>query len=229
MSGPSWPIVRLGDLVDVLDSRRVPLSAAERAKRLGRVPYYGAAGQVGWIDDALFDEDLVLLGEDGVQFLDPVKKKAYRVAGRTWVNNHAHVLRARPAVDWRYLEHYLNHFDYRGFANGTTRLKLTQGAMRQIPVALPPLDEQRRIVDILEDHLSRLDAAGAAVTTAASRTEMLRWATAARWTLRPSAPVRDVPLADLLTEYVGGVWGDPPGTHPLDVDVIRVTELKPWG
>jgi len=123
------------------------------------VPYYGAAGQVGWIDEPLFDEPLVLLGEDGVQFFDSMKSKAYPISGPAWVNNHAHVLRVRPATDRRYLLHFLNQFDYRGFANGTTRLKLTQGAMRRMPICYPDLDEQRRIVDILEDHLSRLDAA----------------------------------------------------------------------
>ena len=155
----SWSVTALGELVEVLDSGRIPVSATERAKRLGSVPYYGAAGQVGWIDKPLFDEPLVLLGEDGVQFFDSMKSKAYPISGPAWVNNHAHVLRARPAIDRRYLLHFLNQFDYRGFANGTTRLKLTQAAMRRMPISCPELKEQLRIVDILEDHFSRLDAA----------------------------------------------------------------------
>jgi type I restriction enzyme S subunit len=159
LSPISWSVTPLGELVEVLDSARIPVSATQRAKRLGSVPYYGAAGQVGWIDEPLFDEPLVLLGEDGVQFFDSMKSKAYPISGPAWVNNHAHVLRVRPATDRRYLLHFLNQFDYRGFANGTTRLKLTQGAMRRMPICYPDLDEQRRIVDILEDHLSRLDAA----------------------------------------------------------------------
>lgn len=178
-----WPAHPLGELVDVMDGRRVPVNAEERARRPGQVPYYGAAGQVGWIDQPLFDEDLLLLGEDGVQFFDPTKSKAYRITGPSWVNNHAHVLRARGAVDWRYLEHYLNWFDYRGFANGTTRLKLTQAAMKRIPVALPELDEQRRIVDILEDHLSRLDAANDYLDAAARRSKRaVQAALEALWT-----------------------------------------------
>ncbi len=145
-------------MVEILDSRRVPVNARERAARPGNVPYYGATGLVGMIDRALFNEDLVLLGEDGVSFFDPHKPKAYRISGPSWVNNHAHVLRVGQHLDWRYLEHYLNAFDYRGYANGTTRLKLTQGAIRRIPVAYPSLPEQRRIVEILEVHLSKLDA-----------------------------------------------------------------------
>lgn len=155
-----WQIVALRDLVDVLDSKRVPLSAAERKHREGSVPYYGATGQVGTIDKHIFDEPLVLLGEDGVQFFDPYKPKAYKIVGPSWVNNHAHVLRPKSGViELGYLLHYLNAFDYRGYANGTTRLKLTQGAMNSIPVRLPTIDDQRRIVEALDEHLSRLDKA----------------------------------------------------------------------
>ncbi|WP_405430720.1 restriction endonuclease subunit S [Micromonospora sp. NBC_00617] len=153
-----WTAAPLGDLVDVLDSRRVPVSSRERAQRPGAVPYYGATGRVGSIDQALFDEDLVLLGEDGVQFFDPFKPKAYLISGPAWVNNHAHVIRPRGMLDRTYLHHFLNTFNYRGFANGTTRLKLTQNAMKKIPVPVPPLVEQRRIVAALEGHLSAVDS-----------------------------------------------------------------------
>ncbi|MFE7871782.1 restriction endonuclease subunit S [Micromonospora humida] len=156
---PGWTVAPLGELVDVLDSQRVPVSAKERAERSGSVPYYGAAGQVGFIDSAIFDEELVLLGEDGVQFFDLYRGKAYRISGPAWVNNHAHVLRPRRMLEIGYLHHYLNSFDYRGYANGTTRLKLTQAAMSRIPVRMPPIQEQRRIVDDLGAHLSRLDKA----------------------------------------------------------------------
>lgn len=152
-----WAEVRLGEVCDVLDARRVPVNAEERAKRLGDVPYYGATGQVGWIDEALFDEELVLLGEDGAPFLDRDKSKAYIINGPAWVNNHAHVLRARSATSNRFLLHALNEVDYRPFVNGTTRLKLTQAAMRAIPLVLPPLSEQHRVVATIEEQFSRLE------------------------------------------------------------------------
>lgn len=158
--GKVWPQSELRDLVEVLDKERIPVNSSERSKRIGDIPYYGATGQVGTIDKAIFDEELLILGEDGVQFLDPYKPKAYKISGPSWVNNHAHVLRPiRSKVNFHFLLHYLNHFNYAGFANGTTRLKLTQGAMNQIPVPLPPLPEQHKIVELLEDHLSRLDVA----------------------------------------------------------------------
>ncbi len=160
-----WVEAPLSDVVDVLDSKRIPLNSDEREQRIkGKkqadlVPYYGATGQVGFIDEALFDEPLILLGEDGVPFFDPSRHKAYRVSGKTWVNNHAHVLRARSSVsDERFITGFLNSFDYTGYVTGSTRLKLTQGSMNSIPVRLAPLAEQKRIADKLEAVLGRVDA-----------------------------------------------------------------------
>lgn len=154
-----WELKELRELVDVLDSMRKPINSKERLDRTGTVPYFGATGQVGTIDKALFDEDLVLLGEDGVQFFDADKQKAYEISGPSWVNNHAHVLRCRKEkYIQRLLVCYLNQFDYRNYANGTTRLKLTQAAMNRIPVVVPPFNVQVKIVEVLEEQLSRLDA-----------------------------------------------------------------------
>lgn len=174
-------MARLDEIVEILDNQRVPISAKERAKRPGNIPYYGATGQVGWIDRPLFSEELALLGEDGVQFFDRSKPKAYRISGPTWVNNHAHVLRAREDVTpTRFVVHYLNSFNYEGYANGTTRLKLTKASMSSIPVPLPPLAEQHRIVEALEDHLSRLDAACTALRGSLARSSHLRQSTIRR-------------------------------------------------
>ena len=160
-----WVWTRLEDCVDVLDSHRVPLNAQEREKRIAGksiselYPYYGATGQVGWIDDYLFDVELVLLGEDGAPFFDPAKNKAYIIRGRSWVNNHAHVLRALAAITSNtFLCHYLNICDYNGYITGTTRFKLNQSLMRKITIPLPPLPEQHRIVAKIEELFTKLDA-----------------------------------------------------------------------
>jgi type I restriction enzyme S subunit len=154
-----WESAKLGDVVDILDSRRVPVNSKERETRQGSIPYYGATGQVGWIDDFLFDEELVLLGEDGAPFLDRSKQKAYVIRGKSWVNNHAHVLRPKNGIPSAYIKHYLDLADYHPFVTGTTRLKLNQAAMRQIPVPLAPPDQQKRIVAEIEKQFSRLDEA----------------------------------------------------------------------
>lgn len=142
------------------DSYRKPINATERAGRIGNVPYYGATGQVGWIDDYLTDEELVLLGEDGAPFLDLIKDKAYLISGKAWVNNHAHILKSFFGhVGNLYLIHYLNAFNYTGYVNGTTRLKLTQSSMDTIPVPIAPLAEQQRIVDRIESLFAKMDEA----------------------------------------------------------------------
>lgn len=145
---------------ECMDSFRKPINASERAKRVGKIPYYGATGQVGWIDDYLTDEQLVLVGEDGAPFFDTVKDKAYMINGKAWVNNHAHILMSYYGeVGNKYIMNYLNSFNYRGYVNGTTRLKLTQASMNNIPVPLPPLTEQQRIVDRVESLFAKLDEA----------------------------------------------------------------------
>ena len=145
------PVVPLEKLVDILDNQRIPVNSTERLQRLGNVPYYGATGQVGTIDKAIFNETLILLGEDGVPFFDSTKHKAYEISGPAWVNNHAHVLRAKPEmVIQRYLLHFLNVFNYTGYVNGATRLKLTQGDMKRIPVPHPNMETQEKIVQKID-------------------------------------------------------------------------------
>jgi type I restriction enzyme S subunit len=161
---PGWVQTNLENVAAIRDDLRMPVNAKERADRVGPYPYYGATGQVGWIDGYKMDGDYVLLGEDGAPFLDPIKPKAYMVSGKCWVNNHAHVLHGIKGVsDNRFLMYALNATDYHGYVSGTTRLKLTQGAMKQIPVNLPPLAEQRRIVAAIEEQFARLDAGVAAL------------------------------------------------------------------
>ncbi|WP_217511040.1 restriction endonuclease subunit S [Vibrio metschnikovii] len=159
-----WVEAKLEDVVDILDSIRKPVSNKERMERIeGKIqgelyPYYGATGQAGVIDDFLFDEELVALGEDGVPFFDPKKHKAYMLYGKTWVNNHAHVLRGSASgILNKYLCEFLNQFDYLGYVNGATRLKLTQASMRKIPISLAPLAEQKRIVAKLDEVLAQVD------------------------------------------------------------------------
>jgi len=141
--------------VEFLDSERVPVNEEERNKRTAGkpqsvlYPYYGANGQVGWIDGYLFDEPLVLLAEDG-GFFDTIGRVAYRIEGRTWVNNHAHVLRPLPGIDIGYVHFALNSMSLMPFVSGTTRLKLNQGSAQRIPIALAPQKEQKRIAARVE-------------------------------------------------------------------------------
>ncbi len=151
-----WAETELVVCVENLDYMRVPVNSDDRSKRLGKIPYYGATGQVGWIDGFLFDEEILLIGEDGAPFLDKSKPISYIIRGKSWVNNHAHVLRANADITTnQYLMYFFNSFDFHDFVNGTTRLKLTQGSMNQIPVRLAPRAEQHRIVENLQRLMKR--------------------------------------------------------------------------
>ncbi len=144
-----WAVCCLENVAKVLDNLRKPINSNERNSRIANkhenelFPYYGATGQVGFIDDYLVDGTFLLLGEDGAPFLDKYAIKSYPIKGKCWVNNHAHIL--DPQCDFDYLMYYLNHVDYKDYVNGSTRLKLTQSDMRSIIILLPPLTEQKRI------------------------------------------------------------------------------------
>ena len=148
--------------------------ALEDVYRHHRSLYYGATGQVGYIDSYLSDGEYVLLGEDGAPFLDPFAKKAYLIKGKGWVNNHAHVLKSK--LNNKFLCYYLNQVDYNGLVTGTTRYKLTQAAMKRILVPTPDLVEQERIVSKIEELFSKLDASVAELKTAKEKLKVYRQA-----------------------------------------------------
>ena len=175
MSSAGWEELPLERVAEIHDNLREPVNAGERAVRHGPYPYYGATGQVGWIDNFRQDGEYVLLGEDGAPFLDITKDKAYLVSGKCWVNNHAHVLRGKEGVCInKFLLHALNAVNYRGYANGTTRLKLTQAAMRKLPIKLPSVDLQTQVVSKIEELFSDLDAGVAALKRAQANLKRYR-------------------------------------------------------
>lgn len=176
-----WSRVALEDVADVLDFEREPINSTDRDSRInGKTvsdlyPYYGATGQVGFIDAFRSEGQRVLLGEDAAPFLDPIKDKAYLANGRFWVNNHAHILAgAAGLVDNKFLCHQLNTVDYHPFVTGSTRLKLTSSAMKQIPMVVAPSAEQTRIVTKLEELLSDLDAGVAELKAAQKKLAQYR-------------------------------------------------------
>ena len=148
-----WKTIPLCHLVVCLDGMRIPLSAEERGKRQGDIPYWGANNIVDYIDDWIFDEPLVLLGEDGAPFFDQNKDVAFYIEGKIWVNNHTHVLRCNDRTVPKFLCYALNVVDYSSFIGGSTRDKLTQQSMDGIPIRLPTLNEQEFIYEFL-DHIT---------------------------------------------------------------------------
>ena len=135
---------KLEDVCEILDSRRVPITAKDR--KAGTYPYYGANGLQDYVADYIFDDELVLLAEDGGNFGSKERPIAYRVSGKCWVNNHAHVLKAKPNMHVDYLCYALMFYDTEGLVNGATRQKLTQAAMRQMVIPYRDMTEQLQII-----------------------------------------------------------------------------------
>ena len=151
-----WETTRLARVITCLDGRRIPLNAEQRADFQGEHPYWGANGVLDYVAGWLFDEPLVLLGEDGAPFFDANKRVAFSVSGKIWVNNHAHVLRP-TGIHPEFLTHLLNTTEFAFFIDGSTRDKLTQGQMNSIPVPVPPLNEQREISKFLHQRTGQID------------------------------------------------------------------------
>ncbi|WP_291315668.1 restriction endonuclease subunit S [Desulfuromonas sp.] len=153
----SFELKPLGECVEVLDRLRRPINNDERRNRQGDIPYYGANGQVGTIDEWIFNEDLVLVAEDGGFFNDPVRPISYRISGKSWVNNHAHVLRplSNMNVDW--LNYSVAFQDIRHMIKGSTLKKLNQKELKKILVPCPPIDDQVRIVARIKGVMERVD------------------------------------------------------------------------
>ena len=148
-------VVKLGDVCHILDSRRRPVTAKDRIA--GPYPYYGANGVQDYVNDYIFDDDLVLLAEDGGHFGSKTKPIAYRVSGKCWVNNHAHVLKPKQGLNIDYLCYSIMYYDVSKLVNGATRQKLTQADMRKMKIPLRDESEQLKVVSILDSVFDQIN------------------------------------------------------------------------
>ena len=144
-----WEFTKLQSIVDILDSQRIPIKESERAKRSGKFPYYGASGIIDYIDDYIFDEKLLCLAEDGENLVSRVLPIAFTLEDKTWVNNHAHVLRVKDSTDHDFIEFTLNHMLLLKYVAFTAQPKLNQKDMSSILIILPKKPEQEKISSIL--------------------------------------------------------------------------------
>ena len=153
-----WSREPLGNLVEFLDHKRVPIKEADRSKRRGKYPYYGASGVIDSIDDYLFDEELILVGEDGANVIDRSSPLAFKVSGKIWVNNHAHVLRVLAPNNIDYLVDYLESITYKPYVTGTAQPKLNKAALSGVPVPVPTGEEQLQIAAVYAQFLEGKNA-----------------------------------------------------------------------
>ena len=154
----TWKWVHFGELMINRDAERIPLSVSERNKLNKVYDYYGASGVIDKVDRYLFDKTLLLVGEDGANLLARSTPIAYLATGKYWVNNHAHVLDCvEGKLSLEYIMYFINAISLAKYVTGTAQPKMNQEKMNSIPVALPPLAEQKRIVAKIEELLPLVD------------------------------------------------------------------------
>lgn len=153
-----WCITSIGELLINRDGERKPVSLAIRSKQANKFyDYYGAAGVIDKVDNYLFEERLLLIGEDGANLLSRNKDNAILADGKYWVNNHAHVLDATDKSILSYVALVINSMKLDDYITGSAQPKLSQDNLNKIPILLPPLEEQVRIIEELEHWLTLID------------------------------------------------------------------------
>ena len=160
----SWAETTLGEVVELYDHERIPLSTQQRSQRQGEYPYYGASGIIDYIDDYIFDGRFLLISEDGANLVERKTPIAFFAGGKFWVNNHAHIVRGIPGIaDDYFLMSYIQSANISGYITGTAQPKLSQRNLKAIRLLLPPLPTQRKIAaglsaydDLIENNTRRI-------------------------------------------------------------------------
>lgn len=153
-----WEVGAIKRFFSSLDSRRVPLSAEERSARQGDFPYYGASGVIDSIDEYIFEEDLVLVSEDGANLLSRVTQIAFVATGKYWVNNHAHILKPIDA-NVRFWAERIEALELAPVITGSAQPKLTIEALMNLVIAAPSTAEERaRISSYIQLESEKLDS-----------------------------------------------------------------------
>lgn len=153
---PGWTYKKLPEISENLDSIRKPVTKKNRTA--GIYPYYGASGIVDYVDDYLFDEDLLCISEDGANLLMRTYPIAFPISGKVWVNNHAHVLRFESLTTQRYVEYFFTGLKLDDYITGAAQPKLTQKALNSIVIKIPTtISEQHRIVERLDASFAQID------------------------------------------------------------------------
>ena len=163
-----WKRVRFDSISENLDSKRVPVTESDRKD--GVYPYYGASGIVDWINDYIFDEDILLVSEDGANLLMRSTPIAFSVSGKSWVNNHAHVVRFHDFATQKFIEVYFSLIDISEYITGTAQPKLNQAKLNTMLFCWPPLSLQKQFAAFVE----RVDQQKQTVQQSLEKLELLK-------------------------------------------------------
>lgn len=153
----NWTLSSLGFITKNHDGKRIPVNELSRKKMRGKYPYYGASGIIDYVNKPLFKGEFLLIGEDGANLLARSTPIAFIADGEFWVNNHAHVLTTFEEIPLEFLSYFINSINLSPWVTGTAQPKLNQANMNKIPIILPPLNEQKRIITKIEESFSHVD------------------------------------------------------------------------
>ncbi len=169
-----WKWMKIDEVTISLDNKRQPINKEERLKRQGDIPYYGANGRVGWINDYIFNEPLICVVEDET-FTGREIPFSYKIVGKSWVNNHAHVLKPKDDLNIDFLNYQLYYYPFLRLTTGTTgRKKLTKNALMSAPIRVCSIKEQCDIVQEIERRLSVANKMQETITQSLQQSEALR-------------------------------------------------------
>ncbi len=240
-----WDVVKLKHEFESLNHKRVPLSAEVRGEMVKNYDYYGASGIIDKVEDYLFDETLILIGEDGANLLSRSTSLAFLAHGQYWVNNHAHILRPKSG-NINYFVHLLETIEYVPYITGSAQPKLTSEKLGNICIFVPPLSEQQSIATFLDNQTAKIDTI---IENKQKQIELLKEERTAIINqavtkgLNPDVPMRDsgiewlgeipehwdlVPLKYLLLDGKNGIKIGPFGSS-LKSDIITSTGFKVYG
>lgn len=206
----TWNTNKVKYVTKCMDGKRVPVDASQRTP--GPYPYWGAGSITDHVDKFLFDEELVLLGEDGAPFFDKTRNVAFLINEKVWINNHIHVLKPQKNIDASFLCYALNSVDYREYINGAIINKLTQSDMKTINIPYPPLPEQRQIVSFLDRKCSAINTAIEKTKKSIEKLEEYKKAVITKAVTKGLNP--DVKMKDSGVEWIGEI--------PEDWDIRRI-------
>lgn len=223
---PGWTYKKLPEISENLDSIRKPVTKKNRTA--GIYPYYGASGIVDYVDDYLFDEDLLCISEDGANLLMRTYPIAFPISGKVWVNNHAHVLRFESLTTQRYVEYFFTGLKLDDYITGAAQPKLTQKALNSIVIKIPTtISEQHRIVERLDAAFTQIDELKANAEKQVNEARAL-FQRALTEAMEPKEGWEEKALKDVST--IVGDYGLSVSSKPFDgVRYLRITDITDWG
>jgi type I restriction enzyme S subunit len=241
-SRAEWTDTTIGDVIDIFDYKRIPLRGSVRKQRQGLYPYYGASGVIDHIDEYIFNGRYLLIAEDGENLNSRKLPVAFFAEGKFWVNNHAHIVRAKPgAADDHFLFSWFAQANISGYITGAAQPKLSQENLKRIELRLPPLPAQRKIAailsaydDLIENNLRRIK-----ILEEMAQNLYREWFVKFRFPGHQRARFTNsllgqIPegwevkrLGDLISEHIGGGWGNDieDDKHSESAWVIRGTDI----